>query len=38
VDERLRAECKLLQALGELFCRACNALLARSADAVQASS
>lgn len=35
VDERLRAECKLLQALGALCCRACGASLARSADAVQ---
>ncbi|KAL4426161.1 hypothetical protein ABPG77_007443 [Micractinium sp. CCAP 211/92] len=37
VDERLRAECKLLQALGTLCCRACGASLARSADAVQMS-
>ena len=37
VDERLRAECKLLQALGALCCRACGSSLARSADAVQMS-
>ncbi|KAL4443928.1 hypothetical protein ABPG75_011665 [Micractinium tetrahymenae] len=37
VDERLRAECKLLQALGALCCRACGTSLARSADAVQMS-
>ncbi|EFN59238.1 hypothetical protein CHLNCDRAFT_138225 [Chlorella variabilis] len=36
-DERLRAECKLLQALGTLCCRACGTSLARSADAVQMS-
>lgn len=35
VDARLRAECKLLQALGALCCRACGVSLARSADAVQ---
>ena len=35
VDERLRKECKLLQALGALCCRACGRVLARSADAVQ---
>ena len=35
VDERLRKECKLLQALGTLCCRACGRALARSADAVQ---
>ena len=37
VDERLRAECKLLQALGALGCKACGSSLARSADAVQMS-
>ncbi|PRW58559.1 cereblon isoform X2 isoform B [Chlorella sorokiniana] len=37
VDERLRKECKLLQALGALCCRACGRVLARSADAVQMS-
>ena len=35
VDERLRRECRLLQALGTLCCRACGATLARSTDAVQ---
>jgi hypothetical protein len=37
VDERLRAECKLLQALGALGCKACGSSLARSVDAVQMS-
>ena len=37
MDERLRAECQLLQALGALCCRACGSSLARSADAVQMS-
>jgi cereblon len=37
VDERLRAECRVLQTLGVLCCRACRTFLARSTDAIQMS-
>ncbi|KAL4853631.1 Phospholipase A I [Chlorella vulgaris] len=37
VDDRLRAECRMLQTLGVLCCRACRTFLARSTDAIQMS-